>query len=359
MADNAITYGFMQLEDVYDQRVATLEAEKIDTAVFASAEAHTRDVNAVLATLVEPTTARDAAFTLPTSGELQPMSEDGTPIPTQNFAERAQGYPMMRGADSFGLNREAYAKLTVGEMDKLMAAVQSKDARWMIRRAFAAIFTNVAWTFKEKGRTDLTIRPLALTGDGSIYLDENGDLTTADHTGQAGGIANSTNPFTANETILRAHPANTGVVVHYIPPGLVADTQALASFYPPRDNPLVDFGDGVDFASSAAARYIGFGNDIVGVVGEGVVVVSHRLPAGYVVSIVDGIEKPLAMRQEPEADLQGLQTVPVQVDSNFRRWDFYRKAGFAVRNPIGIAVREISDSSYDIPSGYDARLLGG
>lgn len=360
MAANAITYGFMQLEDVYDARVATLEAEKIDTAVTASAEMHTRDVDAVLNTLVTPTTARDAAYELPTSGELQPMSEDGTPIPTQNFREIAQGYPMMRGADSFGLNREAYAKLTVGEMDKLMAAVQSKDARWMIRRALAAIFTNVSWTFKEKGRTDLTVRGLAVTGDGSIFLNENGDLTTADHyTGQAGAIGNTTNPYTANEAILRAHPANTGVIVHYIPPGLVADTQALASFYPPRDNPLIDYGDGVDFASSAAARYLGFGNDIVGVVGEGVIVVSHRLPAGYVVSIVDGVEKLLVMRQEPEADLQGLQTVPIQVDSNFRKWDFYRKAGFAVRNPIGAAVREIADASYDIPTGFDARILGG
>ncbi|MEO7094065.1 MAG: hypothetical protein ABI175_12500, partial [Polyangiales bacterium] len=49
-------------------------------AVFASAEAHARDMAAVIDTLVERTTVRDGAFALPTSGELQPGSEDGTPI---------------------------------------------------------------------------------------------------------------------------------------------------------------------------------------------------------------------------------------------------------------------------------------
>lgn len=358
---NAQTWGFMQLEDVYDRRVADLEAERIDSAVMASAEAHTRDLDAMLDTLVERTTARDGAFEIPTSGELQPVSEDGAPRPVQNYSEVTQGYPMFRGADSFGLNREAYAKLTVGEMDKLMLAVQSKDARWMIRRMLAAILTNVSWTFKEKGRTDLTVRPLAITGDGSIWIDMNGDLQTAEHyTGQAGSISNSANPFTANEDILRAHPSNTGVIVHYIPSGLVADTTALASFYPYNaNNGLVAFGGNTDVAAEQVARFLGFGNEVLGVVGEGVIVLSRRLPAGYVVSMVDGVEKPLVMREEPEASLQGLQTVSIQVDSNFRKWDFYRKAGFAVRNPIAIAVREVADATYDIPTNYDARTLPG
>lgn len=173
-------------------------------------------------------------------------------------------------------------------------------------------------------------------------------------------VANSTNPYTANEAILRAHPSNTGVVIHYIPSGLVADTQALASFYPYNsNNGLVDYGSDIDLAVSGVGRYIGFGNEVIGVVGEGVIVMSRRLPAGYVVSIVDGVEKPLVMRQEPEAQLQGLQVVPIQKDSNFRVWDFYRKAGFAVRNPVAMAVREISDASYDIPTGYDIRVLAG
>lgn len=361
MADNAITYGFGQLEDVYDRRVADVETERIDDAVYTSAMYHSRDVDALMQAMVEVTTARDGAFELPTTGELQPGSENGTPIPTQNYQEITQGYPMWRGMDSFGYNREAYAKITVREMEKQMLAVQSKDARWMIRRMLAAIYTNVSYTFKEKGRTDLTVRGLAVTADGSIFLDENGDLTTADHyTGQAAAIADATNPFTANEDILRAHPSNTGVIVHYIPSGLVATTQALANFYPYNsNNGLVDYGSDIDLASAGVGRYIGFGSEVVGVVGEGVIVLSRRLPAGYVVSVVDGVAKPLKMRQEPETSLQGLQVVPIQVDSNFRKFDFYRKAGFAVNNPISMAVREISDATYDIPTGYDARTLAG
>lgn len=358
---NAQTWGFMQLEDVYERRITEIESIRIDSAVYASAEAHTRDMDAMLMTMADVTTARDGAFELPTTGELQPGSEDGTPRPTQNYREITQGYPMWRGMDSFGLNREAYAKLTVREMDKLMVAVQAKDARWMIRRMLAAIFTNVSYTFKEKGRTDLTVRGLAVTGDGAIYMDDNGDLAAADHyTGQAAAIANATNPFTANETILRAHPSNTGVIIHYIPSGLVADTQALSSFYPYQPNDgLVRFGDGVDLAAAEVSRFVGFGNDVIGVVGEGVIVLSRRLPAGYVVSVVEGTDKPLVMRQEPEAQLQGLQVASFEVSTTFRKWDFYRKAGFAVQNPIAMAVREIADASYDIPTNFDARTLPG
>jgi hypothetical protein len=361
MANNAITYGFGQLEDVYDRRVADVETIRIDTAVYDSARIYADDLDAVIADLVEPTTQRDGAFELPTTGELQPGSENGTPIPTQNYKEIVQGYPMWRGMDSFGFNREAYEKVTVAEMDKQMLAVQSKDARWMFRRIFAALFTNVSYAFKEKGRTDLTVRGLAVTGDGAIFMNQNGDLATADHyTFQAGGIANLTDPYVANEAILRAHPSNTGVVVAYIPSGLVADTQALSGFYPYQPNGgLVSFGDGVDVASNGIGQYRSFGNEVLGVVGETVIVVSRRLPANYVVSIVQGGVKPLIMRQEPETRLQGLQVVPIQVDSNFRKWDFYRKAGFAVQNPIAMAVRQIGNGAYVIPTGFDARILPG
>lgn len=358
---NAITYGFQTLEDVYDQRVATLDTQLVDEAVFASADFHNRQLNAVLDTLVERTTARDAEFHLPASGELQPGSENGTPEPTQGHRSVVQGIPMWRGMDSFGFNREAYAKLTPREMDKEMLTRESRNARWHWRRLFAAIFTNVAWTFKEKGRTDLTVRGLAVTGDGSSYMDFSGALVTAQHyTAQNAVIDNSNNPFTVNEAILRAHPANTGTIVSYIPSGLVESTRALAGFYPYNaGNGLISFGADVDLASDEAGQYLGFGKSVEGVVGESVVVASPLLPANYVVSIVQGVDRPLWMREEPEATLQGLQVVPIQVDSNFRKWDFYVKAGFAVRNPIAIAVRQISAASYSIPTGYDARVIPG
>lgn len=358
---NSTAYGFIALEDLYDRRVQDLEPEVIDTAVIQSAEAHSRDLNAIIDTLVEPTTEREASFELPTGGELQPGSEFGTPEVTKGYQEIEQGYPMMRGMDSFGLDRESYAKIRVEEMNKLMLNVQSKDARWMIRRILAAIFTNVSWQFKEKGRTTVTVRGLAVTGDGSIYLNHNGELTTANHyTAQAAAIDNSNNPYETQATILRAHPSNTGPIVTYIPPDLADDTQDLSGFYEYRGaNDFVDYADNLSFASNQLGDFIGFGNEVLGIVSDNIIVLSRRMPAGYVVSVVDDINKPLVMRQEPEESLQGLQVVPIMRDSNFRTWDFYRKAGFAVRNPIAMAVRRIGNGSYAIPSGYDARTLGG
>lgn len=358
---NLQTWGFYQLEDMYNRRVSEIDSMVMDTAVYESAAQHTRDLDAMRNALVRRTNARDGYFELPTSGELQPASENGTPRPTQGYRRINQGYPMMRGMDSFGWNREAYAKLTVQQMDKEMLRVQSKSARWNIRRMLAAIFTNVSWTFSEEGRSDVTVRGLATTTDGAIYLDQNGDLATFEHyTGQANAIGNAAgdNPFEANSAILRGHPSNTGVIVHYVGTGLVTSTKALADFYPYNPNGgLVSYGNGVDLAADAVGRYLGFGNEVIGVVGDGVVVEAARMPANYVLSVVEGIDELLVMREEPEPDLQGLRVVPFQVDSNFRKWDFYEKAGYAVNNPIGAAVREIGDASYDIPTGYDARTL--
>jgi hypothetical protein len=333
----------------------------IDKAVYNSAAAFTDDMDAMRNTLVMRTTARDGYFELPASGEPQPASENGTPRVTQGYRKINQGYPMWRGMDSFGFNREAYAKLTVQQMDKEMLRMQAKFARWNIRRMLASLFTNVSWTYKEEGRSDLTVRGLATTADGSIYLDQNGSLATYEHyTAQANSIGNADgdNPFDANETLLRAHPSNMGVIVHYIPTNLVATTKALAGFYPynPNDG-LVTYGDGVDLAADRVAQYLGFGSMVLGVVGSGVVVEAPRMPDSYVLSVVNDIDMLLVMREEPQASLQGLQVVPFQVDSNFRKWDFYEKAGYAVNNPIGAAVRRIGNGTYAIPTNYDARTL--
>jgi putative flippase GtrA len=356
---NIQTWGFYQLEDVYNQLITDVDTNVVDTAVRQSAAQHNRDLIAMLETLTTRTTAREGSFELPSSGEPQPASENGTPRPTQGYRRISQGYPFWRGMDSFGWNQEAYAKKTIEDMDKEMLRMQSKFAAWNMRRMLAAFFTNASWTFSEEGRTDVTVRGLATTSDGSIYLDKNGNLATFEHyTGQAGTISNSANPYTANAAILRGHAANTGVIVHYIGEELVEDTMALANFYAYNPNGgLVNYGDGVDLAAESVARYIGFGNEVIGVVGRGVIVSSARMPANYVLSTVEGFDKLLVMREEPQISLQGLRVTPFQVDSNFRKWDFYEKVGYAVNNPIGAAVREIGDATYDIPTGYDARTL--
>lgn len=358
---NVQTWGFQRLEDIYDRMVTDVEPERVDDAIFASAAAFNESVAQMEDALVTRTTERDGAFELPTSGEMQPGSEEGVPRPTTGFQEIQQGYPMWRAMDAFGWGREAYAKATVADVEKEYVKIETKAARWKIKRMLAAIFTNVSWTYKEKGRTDLTVRGLAVTGDGSIYLDQNGDLTTANHyTAQAGAISNSADPYAANTAILRAHPANVGRIVSYIGTGLVDATRALEGFYPYQPNDgLVSYGGLVDIAADMVGQYLGFGTEVIGVVGENIVVVSPRMPANYVVSIVQDVEKPLVMREEPQAILQGLQVIPFQHDPVFRSWNFFMKAGYAVRNPIAIAVRRISNGSYAIPTGFDARTLPG
>lgn len=359
---NQIAWGFHQLQDIFDERIRNIDVAVLNTAIETSAAAYTEDLNAMLAGMVERTTTFKERIALPSGGELQPLSQNGTPLVTRTAGRYDVAYPLMRAGDSFGANRETYAKMTVGEMNRRMVNVQIKDARWNIRRLLAAIFTNAAWTFDDEDSQvgALTIRPAATTADGAIFLDLNGDLATFEHyTAQAAAIDNANNPYAALYSLLYSHPENIEPFVAYVPPDLVAATQALAAFHPYAGaTPFVNYVN-TTLADDAVGGLLGFGNRVLGEANGMVIVESRRIPAGYIVGQAAGSGPVLKMREEPELSLQGLQMVEIQVDSNFRRWDFYRKAGFGISNPVGVAVRRIGNASYAIPTGYNAAQLTG
>lgn len=359
---NGVAYGFYNLQDMFAERVTNVEPEVIDTAIQQSAAQYDQDLNAMLSLLATRHEGYPKLrFELGGEGELQPLAQNGTPIPTRTGARYEVALPMWRGGDSFGANREAWAKMTVGQMNSKMLNVQIKDAKWNMRRLLAAIYTNVNVTYNDDNDTigALTIKPLA-NNDTDKYVNLAGDLAVAQHyTAQASAIDNSNNPYLVNYNLLAEQDANAGPYVSYIPADLVATTMALSAFNEnPNLSPFVDFGVNETQASEAVEDYLGFGNRVLGEVSGSIVVESRRLPAGYVLTI-DVSQPFMRYREEPEPELQGLQMVTQQVDSNFRKIDFYRKRGYAVVRRPGAAVRRIGNGSYAIPTGYNLATLAG
>lgn len=360
---NTLAYGFSNLQDVFDENVTDVQVETLDQAVRDSAQAHSEDVNALTSTFVEHTTVPQIRYELPGDGELQAVGENGVPLPTRAGARYTRGFPLFRGADSFGANRETWAKMTVAGLNRRMLNVQNKDARWNIRRILAAMFTNVDYVFNDENDEvgAITVGTLAKTGDGSIYPNLNGQLVTANHyVAQAAAIDNTNNPYKVAAALLRQHPSNLEPFVSFVSTSLIEDSMALSAFYVARGlEPLVNFGADVSTADDEVEEFIGFGKRVVGVANNVILVEAPRVPDGYIVTYAQGSGAPLRMREEPEVTLQGLQTVIHQMDSNFRRYDFYRKAGYGVANPVSVVVTQVGSATYSIPSGYDIRTLPG
>ena len=360
---NTLAYGFANLQDIFDENVTNVRIETLDEAVRTSAQIHSEDLNALLATFVERTTTPQIRYELPGGGELQAVGENGTPLPTRAGARYTRGFPLFRGADSFGANREAWQKMTVGGLNRRMLNVQTKDARWNIRRILAAMFTNVDYVFDDEDDEigAITVGTLAKTGDGSIYPNLKGELTSFNHyVGQANAISDTENPYKEAAGLLRQHPSNLEPFVAYVSTSLIEDTMALSAFYLARGlEPLVNFGADVSTADDGVEEFVGFGKRVVGVANNVILVEAPRVPDGWIITYASGSGAPLRMREEPEAGLQGLQPVIHQVDSNFRRYDFYRKAGYGVANPVSVVVTQVGSATYSIPSGFDIRTLPG
>lgn len=361
---NQVAYGFHELQDIFDRRVVDVNTDLITDAIVRSAEAYDDDFNAMLDGWVEDWTGNpQAKIELPDAGELQPLSENGVPEVTKGGSSYTQAFPLMRGGSAFGFNRESYAKATVGDMNRETMRMMKQDAAWNIRRLLAGVFTNTTWSYEDEENGTFSIKGLANSGgtDTDQYLDLNGDLATDDHyLAQANAISDADNPFPTIYDELYEHPENMGPFVAFIPTGLKASVTGLSNFYDARSlNPMVEWGDNVSLANDEVEDYLAFGNRVLGVVDDIVIVESRRMPANYIITYAAGSGPFMRRRMHAEESLQGLQVVPYQVNSNFRRFDYYRYAGYAPWARISAVVQRIGNASYAIPTGYDAATMAG
>jgi hypothetical protein len=105
---------------------------------------------------------------------------------------------------------------------------------------------------------------------------------------------------------------------------------------------------------------MGWGNEVIGVHKETgtILVEADRLPDGYIVTQALGTDRrPVAMREEPEAELRGFIVEEHMKNSNLKQTDIYRRTGMGVQNRIGMAVAFVDDGSagsYPVPDGYEA-----
>lgn len=362
MADNAISYGFINLEDQFARRVQEVGVQRVFTALEESAAEHTRVINAMTAGFATRTTVAQEQYELPGAATLQPMDESGVPKPIVTGGSYQVAYPIQGGGIAYGFNRVTRAMATVQEVNSYMITTQNADADWLARHMIAALLDNTSWTFEDKvgpngsrGLGNITIQPLA-NGDTVTYVKNGMTAPSTDnhYYAQAAAIADAANPFPTIMTELHEHPGQRGApVVAYISSSLVTSVTGLATFVEAPD-PDITEGSGSDRLINSIQR--GFGDEVLGKIKGGPWVVEwSKLPSGYGIAQAVG-HAPLKMREYPAPELQGLFPENFSPDGNHNEARMLRYAGFGVGNRVAAVVFQIGNATYQIPSGWETPL---
>lgn len=354
---NVGLYGFHQLADLAASRVSGSLIEATNTAIQLAVAEHNRQMDALLGLFCERTTMHQVRYAQMSATKLQPLDQNGRARPIKPSGYYDVAFPIEEGGAAWGANYVTREKMTVGDAERITAMMLSADALWVRDRVLAALFSSATYSFTDPLYGALTIQPPA-NGDTVTYGRVNGTSAVDTHQlGMANAIGASTdNPFPTIYDELTEHPENRGQVISFIPSGLVATTTALATFIDTPDGNVV-LGSGSSTLASSGPG-VPVPGKVIGYETSGVWIVQwDALPANYILSVMSDGPRPLGMREHPEPSLQGFKKVAERNDHPFYENQFLRLAGFGAWNRVGAHVTEISDASYDVPTGYVAPIV--
>jgi hypothetical protein len=346
-------YGFHNIQDIAAARVSGTNQEAVNDAINASVAEHNRQITALMGLFVDRTTLYTERYAQVGNTRLQPLDNSGRALPVKPSGFYNVAYPIQSGGSAWGADYVTRAKMTVGDAERATALMLSADARWMRDHILAALFASATYDFTDPLYGTLTVQPLA-NGDSVTYGVATGGDTSATDThqlAQANAIgAGTDNPFPAIKTELMEHPENGGDVIVFIPTGLTTTVKALATFNPVAD-PNITSGANSDRLTGALG--VSTPGTLIGYEDAGVWIVEWpSMPANYMVGVTTQGPRPLAMREDPEPELQGFNRVASRDDHPFYESQWLRRAGFGARNRVGAVVQRIGNGTYAVPTGY-------
>lgn len=350
---NLLGYGFRDLRDQADSQITEQLIPVINTAITETVAFHNEEMDRVMSVFVKKTTEHALRYRTPTDAKLQPLDEHGRARKIRVGAQYDVGFPLQAAGLAEGATDTTRKLETVQDVADITATMTMADKNWMLDHVLATLFAVADWTYTDDRFGALVVKPLA-NGDTVTYLGRNGSSATADHnTGQAATIADATNPFPGIYTRLTRPMGSNGRVISFVASNLVASIQALGSFYEPPDPNLRAAANSEELVGTLPA---GTPGEAIGYANRVWIVDWARLPDNYIVSIIEGGERPIAMREYEIAGLRGFRRAGERNDYPYFETQFKRDAGFGVWNRIGADVMEIGDATYDVPTGYEVPM---
>lgn len=355
---NQVLYGFRNLQDIYADRVTDSNVAVINTAIQQSVDEHNRQLAALNALFVTPTTAYTERYRQTGPVRLQPLDNNGRALPIKPGGHYDVAFPLQSAGSAWGANYVTRAKMTVQDANDSTAQMLEGDIRWMRDHVLAALFATAAWSYVDPEHGTLSIQPLALASDGVTYAVQTGADTAVTDThqlAQANAIgAGADNPYPIIYSELKEHPENSGDVVVLIPTALKATTQALTTFNPIAD-PNIQAGSGSDrLVGTLGVQTPG---TLIGYDDSGTWIAEWpSLPATHMVAVTTGGNRALAMREDPEPELRGFKLVAERNNHPFYESQWLRRAGFGARNRVGAVVYRVGNGTYAAPTGFTSPM---
>jgi hypothetical protein len=83
----------------------------------------------------------------------------------------------------------------------------------------------------------------------------------------------------------------------------------------------------------------------------------QSLPDNYLIGMMTGGAKPLALREDSIASLRGWTQQAERRDTPFYERHFRRLAGFGASNRVGWYVAITNNATYSLPTGLNSSLM--
>ena len=358
-----LTFGFHDLEHLANERIQQVGIQETNMRIMEWIAEQNRQFN----TLFNQFTTRNERWNqnpitrvqTPGVGRMQFVDEHGVAKTRVEKGYYELGLPLWRYEDAVGISYEAMRRITVGEFNRQLASLETRDVLTAIDLFLFTIFYDAQWTFTstEENVPDITVRPFA-NGDTVEYVVKgDGTMATADHyAAQANAIGNGADdPFPAMREALTKFVGMGDRVVCFVGGSTqVTNIKALNGFVPRYQTQSTIWGDNVSLVDPSADTFIGMGDEIIGEHEEGVLIVRwRRIPDNYLWAVNLDADMPVGIREDEAPDLRGLFNIDsVENSGNMLLRRFRRKIGFAAVNRVNNYVLRTGNGTYAPPTAY-------
>ncbi len=353
----AILAGLLNQADLYATRVTTLGIQVVQRSIDESVAEHNRQLDALMRLFTRTIDVPQIRYLTAGATRLQPLDENGRARPIVPSGYFTLGFPLHDAGIAWGRNYRTSIKMNVGEVASVVSMMMDADSRWMRDHLLAALFFEngtTPWTYTDTPFGAVSVYGLA-NGDSQTFQILSGadSAATDDH-------VKGSSTSTLTEAVLQdihdelvEHPENGPEILAFIPTASRATVEALTNFYPIAD-PNLTSGSAV--TQFTAALNVAVPGELIGYCAGCKIVVWAGMPADYVLGVAVGGEAPIALRQEPEAELQGFKKVAERNDHPWYEQQYLRVAGFGAWNRVGAIIVKTSATTYSVPTGYGSPM---
>lgn len=360
-------YGLWQEKDLaLDALAAEVDRDSLLDAQRETLATANQQVGAFVDLFANRVTSSQLSVRGGVNNRLQGLDENGRPKPVKGASRYIVGLPIWKAGTAEGWNFWTYEQMTVQEFAQSLDTMLTGYVTWMRDQLLSPFFysgAGLSYANANDGES-FTVYGLA-NGDATTFESSAGAATDSHYSAQAGVVDASANPYPAIYEDMIEHPQNTGRIVAFVPPGAIATATKLLPGFASATDPIIRIvpaaaDETVDpLVAPALGVPLPRSMTYLGVIDNTYVVQWRNLPDGYILHVaIDAEEKPLAMRQYPQARLQGLRNIGEPMSQfPYQQTNYVVACGFGSRNRVGAHVHRVGNGTYAAPTAFPFPMI--